>query len=105
MESITSKRTRERGVEEPNHKVRSSAKNMMICFLRFGFEESTSLLRSPLRMGLFNPSPLSNGHRADRVLFSFQRVTKAHKDHHTLRCFLLAHYNLRMGVRARMKPK
>jgi hypothetical protein len=55
MKSITSKRIRERGEEEPNRKVNINAMNMTICFLRFCFEERTSPLRSPLRTGVFQP--------------------------------------------------
>ena len=43
MKSITSKRTREKGEEEPNHKVKIDTIRMG--FPRFSFEERTTSLR------------------------------------------------------------
>jgi hypothetical protein len=53
---------RERGEEEPNHKVKIIAMNTSDLFPEVRFRRTYSLLRSPHRRGLFNPFPLSNGH-------------------------------------------
>jgi hypothetical protein len=59
-------------------------KDTTICFMRFNSEDFMSLLRSPLRMGLFQHFPsLSNGHIDQLSLFHYHRDTKSCKDLHT----------------------
>jgi hypothetical protein len=82
LKMITSKITRERWEEERNRKEMNDAKNTTIWFSRFRFEEHTSPLRSPLRMGLFNPFAISKGHGGRLSFPSLHRDTKSRKDLH-----------------------
>jgi hypothetical protein len=70
--------------------VKINTKNMEICFLRFSFEEPMSPLRGSLRMGLFNPFPLSNDYGDRSSFLHFNGDTKSHKDLHTKQRLCLA---------------
>jgi hypothetical protein len=83
MRSITSKRTRERGEEEPNHKERINAMNTRDLFPMVRFLRTYSPLRSPLRMGLFQPFTSLNRLQRPIECSSLLGDTKFRKDLHT----------------------
>jgi hypothetical protein len=80
---------RERGREESNRRV--TQMNTMICFPRFSSNEPTPRWGGHKGWVFFNPFPLSINH-SDRLGVSSQSQgsKRPRKDHHTLRCLLLA---------------
>jgi hypothetical protein len=85
------KRTRDRGEEETNHNRWSNTKSMDNLFPEVQFRRTYSPLRSPLRTSLFQPfPPLKWSRRPVECSSQSQGTLSPHKDHHTLRCLLLA---------------
>jgi hypothetical protein len=69
---------RERGEEESNRKIMINTNEHKDLFPDVWFRRTYSPLRRPHRSGLFQPFP------------SLKRSLRPRKDHHTLRCLLLA---------------
>jgi hypothetical protein len=63
----------------------NKANDTVICFTEVRFLQTYSPLRWSQRPGLFQPFPsLIRSPRPSELLFSINRDTKSHKDHHTI---------------------
>jgi hypothetical protein len=104
---INHKKENEReGEEETNRKVEINTKNTTTCFLRFRSEERTSLLRSLLRMGLFQPFPSLKWSRSPAESFFTSRGHQAPQGHpHKERSILLHFTTMRIGGRRKWESK